>query len=137
MDNNIERRLFYDTTMSRVPISQKMSMVQNESIVMFHALTQYRDCIYYVPNFQVYVILKESAQHVEVIDVISKEPFDLLEVLESLPIKTSKIKLCFTPDNLKIPVVQEMFKDEGAMFVKNQIDVNYPNNLLYPYSGLA
>ena len=137
MDDNIERKLFYDTTMNRVPISRKMSMVQNESIVMFHALTQYRDCIYYVPKVRVFVILKESAQHVEVIDVISKEPFDLLEVLGSLPIQTSKIKLCFTPDDLKIPIVQEMFIDEGAMFVKNQIDIDYPNNLLYPYSGLA
>lgn len=137
LDDQIERTLFYETTMNRVPISKKLSMVQNESIVMFHALTQYRDCIYNVPKFRAYVILKESAQHAEVIDVISKEPFDLLEVLGSLPIKAEKIKLCFTPDNLKIPVVQEEFIDEGAMFVKNQIDIDYPNNLLYPYSGLA
>lgn len=137
LDDETERTLFYETTMNRVPISQKMSMVQNEGIVMFHALTQYRDCIYYVPKFRAFVILKEYAQHVEVIDVISKEPYDLLEVLGSLPIEAEKIKLCFTPDDLKIPVVQDVFIDEGAMFVKNQKDIDYPNNLLYPYSGLA
>lgn len=33
--------------------------------------------------------------------------------------------------------MQDVLIDEGAMFVKNQKDIMYPNNMLYPYSGLA
>lgn len=137
LDEKTTRNIFYETTVFRKPISQKMSMVQNENIVMFHALTQYHDCIYYVPKFQAFVILNETDQYVELIDVISKESVDLQEILVSLPIQAEKIRLCFTPDNLKIPVKQDVLIDEGAMFVKDQNDIAYPNNLLYPYSGLA
>lgn len=137
LDDKTTRNVFYETTVFRKPVSQKMSMIQNENIVMFHALTQYRDCIYYVPKFRTCVILNETGRYVELIDVISKESVDLQEILASLPIQAEKIRLCFTPDDLKIPVMQGVLIDEGAMFVKNQKDIAYPNNLLYPYSGLA
>lgn len=137
LDDKPTRNVFYETTVFRKPVSQKMSMIQNGNIVMFHALTQYRDCIYYVPKFQAFVILNETGEYAELIDVISKEQVDVQEIIGCLPIQSQKIRLCFTPDNLKIPVMQDVFIDEGAMFVKNQKDVMYPNNLLYPYSGLA
>lgn len=137
LDDKTTRNVFYETTVFRKPVSQKMSMIQNGNIVMFHALTQYRDCIYYVPKFQAFVILNETGEYAELIDVISKEQVDVQEIIVCLPIQSKKIILCFTPDNLKIPVMQDVFIDEGAMFVKNQKDVMYPNNLLYPYSGLA
>lgn len=131
------RKLFYETTMHRMPISLKMSMLQNENIVMFHALTQYQECIFYVPKFQAFVIAKETDEQFQLIDVISKESIDLLAILQSLPIKAEKIELCFTPDPLKIPIKQGIFIDDGAMFVKNQKNIVYPNQILYPYSGLA
>lgn len=137
LDDKPTRNVFYETTVFRKPVSQKMSMVQNENIVMFHALTQYRDCIYYVPKFQAFVILNETAEYAELIDVISKEQVGVQEILGCLPIQSEKIRVCFTPDNLKIPVMQDLLIDEGAMFVKVQKDIMYPNNLLYPYSGLA
>lgn len=137
LDDKPTRNVFYETTVFRKPVSQKMSMIQNENIVMFHALTQYRDCIYYVPKFQAFAILNETADYAELIDVISKEQVDVQEILGCLPIQSEKIRLCFTPDNLKIPVMQDVLIDEGAMFVKNQKDIIYPNNVLYPYSGLA
>ena len=137
LDDKPTRNVFYETTVFRKPVSQKMSMVQNENIVMFHALTQYRDCIYYVPKFQAFAILNETAEYAELIDVISKEQVNVQEILGCLPIQSEKIRLRFTPDNLKIPVMQDMLIDEGAMFVKNQKDIMYPNNVLYPYSGLA
>ncbi|MER1990661.1 MAG: GNAT family N-acetyltransferase [Solibacillus isronensis] len=137
LDDKPTRNVFYETTVFRKPVSQKMSMIQNEDIVMFHALTQYRDCIYYVPKFQAFAILNETAEYAELIDVISKEQVDVQEILGCLPIQSEKIRLCFTPDNLKIPVMQDVLIDEGAMFVKNQKDIMYPNNVLYPYSGLA
>ncbi|MFL0582870.1 GNAT family N-acetyltransferase [Solibacillus silvestris] len=137
LEDKPTRNIFYETTVFRKPVSQKMSMIQNENIVMFHALTQYQDCIYYVPKFQAFVILNETAQHAELIDVISKEPVNIQEILGCLPIQSEQIRLCFTPDDIKLPVTQDVFIDDGAMFVKNQIDIVYPNNLLYPYSGLA
>jgi len=137
LEDKPTRNIFYETTVFRKPVSQKMSMVQNENIVMFHALTQYQDCIYYVPNFQAFVILNETAQHAELIDVISKEPVNIQEILGCLPIQSEQIRLCFTPDDIKLPVAQDVFIDDGAMFVKNQKEIVYPNNLLYPYSGLA
>ncbi|MEK4387486.1 GNAT family N-acetyltransferase [Solibacillus sp. FSL W7-1464] len=137
LDDKPTRNLFYETTVFRKSVSQKMSMVNNENIVMFHALTQYWDCIYYVPKFQAFVILNETAEHAELVDVISKEQVDVQEILGCLPIQSEKIRLCFTPDNLQIPVIQNVLIEEGAMFVKNQKDIKYPNNVLYPYSGLA
>ncbi|WP_274308260.1 GNAT family N-acetyltransferase [Solibacillus daqui] len=131
------RKLFYETTKHRMPISSKMSMLQNENIVMFHALTQYKDAIYYVPKFNAFVIAKEQNGYFQLIDVISKQYVDLLEIIESLPIQEKMVELCFTPENLKVPVQQGIFQDEGAMFVKEQSNLHYPNDVLYPYSGLA
>ncbi|MGN7478318.1 GNAT family N-acetyltransferase [Solibacillus silvestris] len=131
------RKLFYEAVMHRMPISLKMSMLQNENIVMFHALTQYRNDIYFVPKFHAFVIAKEYESSLQLIDVISKNLVDLTELLNSLPIKKQKVELCFTPDKLSIPVQEGVFKDDGAMFVKNQRELIYPNHVLYPYSGLA
>ena len=69
--------------------------------------------------------------------MISNEPVNIQEILGCLPIQSEQIRLCFTPDDIKLPVAQDVFIDDGAMFVKNQKEIVYPNNLLYPYSGLA
>ncbi|ATP41961.1 histone acetyltransferase [Solibacillus sp. R5-41] len=131
------RELLYETIMHRLPISMKMSMLQNEDIVMYHALTQYKDCIYYVPKLKAIIICQEEDGVLELIDVISKYPIGVVDVLQNLPITAPSIQLCFTPDELTIPVVQGIFEDDGAMFVKEQSKMHYPNNVLYPYSGLA
>ncbi|MEG0473936.1 MAG: GNAT family N-acetyltransferase, partial [Solibacillus sp.] len=131
------RELLYETTKHRLPISLKMSMLQNEDIVMYHALTQYKDCIYYVQKLQVIVICQEKDGVLKLIDIISKHPIEVVEVLQNLPITAPTIQLCFTPDELTIPVVQGVLEDDGAMFVKEQCDMQYPNDELYPYSGLA
>lgn len=128
------RQLFYETVMHRMPVSSKMSMLQNENLVMFHALTQYQDAIYYVPLFQAFVIGKEQQDRFQLIDVISKQVVDLEEIIRHLPIDAQEIELCFTPDSLKIPMKQGVFQDDGAMFVK-QRTVQYPDFVLYPYSG--
>ena len=90
-----------------------------------------------MPKFQSIVIAKESENRLQIIDVISKSKVDLLEVVQSFPIQAQKIELCFTPDTLSIPVIQGILPDEGAMFVKTKDHVHYPNNVLYPFSGLA
>lgn len=131
------RELLYETTKHRLPISLKMSMLQNEDIVMYHALTQYKDCIYYVSKLQAIVICQEEEGVLQLIDVISKQPVNLIEIIQSLPITAPKIQFCFTPDELVIPVVQGVFKDDGTMFVKEKCNIHYPNDVLYPYSGLA
>ncbi|MEK4427206.1 GNAT family N-acetyltransferase [Solibacillus sp. FSL K6-1523] len=131
------RELLYETTKHRLPISVKMSMLQNEDIVMYHALTQYKDCIYYVPKLQAIIICQEEDGVLQLIDIISKQPVHIIEVLQSLPITAPTIQLLFTPDELSIPVVQGVFEDDGAMFVNEQCDMHYPNDVLYPYSGLA
>lgn len=131
------RKLFYETIKHRMPVSLKMSMLQNESIVMFHALTQYKDALYYVPKFSAFVIATEQAGRFQLIDVIAKQYVDLQALIESLPINASLVELGFTPDHLTVPVQQGVLHDDGAMFVREQSDLHYPNDVLYPYSGLA
>lgn len=131
------RQLVFDTATDRLPTSKKMAMLQNESIVMFHALTQYREDLYYVPQLKTIVIAKEFKDRLQVIDILSKEYIDTLTVLNALPIKAPKVELCFTPDILSIPVEQGVLEDDGAMFVKEQGKVSYPNHIIFPYSGLA
>lgn len=131
------RNLFYDTVKHRSPVSSKMAMLQNENIVMFHALTQYANDIYYVPAYEAFVIAKQHEDRFQLIDVIAKQYIALIDILQALPIQSPKIQLCFTPDTLPVPVEQGVFYDEGAMFVKEQGALRYPNDVLYPYSALA
>ena len=131
------RKLFYEAVVHRLPTSSTMSMLQNENIVMFHALTQYKDAIYYVPAFQAFVIAIEHEDHFQLVDVISKHPIDLVALISALPIQAPLIELCFTPDALSVSVEKGIFQDEGAMFVKQQGTIQYPDFVLYPYSGLA
>ena len=137
IDDANERAFLYEMVSQRMPISDKMSVIHNEAIVMFHALENYQDCIYFVPKFQAIVIAKEAKNRLQIIDVITKSKVEIIEVVQSLPIQAQTIELCFTPDTLNIPVIQGILPDEGAMFVKTQNDVHYPNNVLYPFSGLA
>ena len=137
IDDANERAFLYEMVSQRMPISDKMSVIHNEAIVMFHALENYQDCIYFVPKFQAIVIAKEAKNRLQIIDVITKSKVEIIEVVQSLPIQAQTIELCFTPDTLNIPVIQGILPDEGAMFVKTKNDVHYPNNVLYPFSGLA
>ena len=137
IDDENERVFLFEMITERAPISDNMSVIHNEAIVMFHALESYQDCIYFVPKFQSIVIAKEAGNRLQIVDVISKSKVDIVEVIKSFPIQGQTIELCFTPDTLSIPVIQGILPDEGAMFVKTKTHVHYPDNVLYPFSGLA
>lgn len=96
------RALLYEMLMHRMPVSLAMSMLQNETIVMYHALTAYKESIYYVPSLQTIVIAQEMAETLHIIDVISKRPVHVLDVLQQLPITLPTIELGFTPDMLSV-----------------------------------
>lgn len=130
------RALLYEMLMHRMPVSLVMGMLQNETTVMYHALTAYKESIYYVPSLQTIVIAQEIAETLHIIDVISKRPVHVLDVLQQLPITLPTIKLGFTPDMLSV-VQQTPLLVGDTLFVKVQNDCIYPDDVRFPVSGLA
>lgn len=131
------RKFLYESVTHRMPVSTKIAMLQNESIVMFHAIGPYRECIYYAPKLQAIIIAKEYEEKVVIVDIISKYPFELMEVLQQLPIERPIIELGFTPSEVSAIILKYELVESGALFVKEQGNVSYPNHVLFPLSGEA
>lgn len=131
------QKLLYETLTHRMPVSLKLGMLQNEDILMYHALTQYKDCIYSAPKLNAIIIAEDQEDRIVIVDIISKYPFDPFEVMQHLPIKQPKIELGFTPNASSIPVQETMNFETGTLFVKEQGDTFYPKQRLFPQSAMA
>ena len=127
-------KLFYDTVTHRMPVSLTLGTLQNENIVMFHALHAYSDCIYYVSKLEVIVVAKELFDCIQLVDVISKHPVRIEKVLAALPIEKPLIEFGFTPEFLRVPVKQ--IEDNAKLFVLER-NVLYPNGLQFPWTSKA
>ncbi|MER2108515.1 MAG: GNAT family N-acetyltransferase [Solibacillus sp.] len=131
------RELLFETVIHRMPVSLKLGILQNEAIVMFHALTTYKDCMYYVPSLQIIVIAKEEGETMHIVDIIAKRPMNVLEVLEQLPITGNTVELGFTPDELAVTGKQTSLIEKNTLFVKLQSDEDYSEHRRFPLTAKA
>lgn len=137
MDDDKSRKLLYETLIHRMPVSLRLGVLQNEDIVMYHALTQYKDCIYSAPKLNVIIIAEELEDRIVIVDIISKYPVHALEVLQQLPIQQKKIELGFTPSDEVAFVTTGIAMDKGTLFVRKQGEKVYPEHVLFPLSAMA
>lgn len=129
------RKLLFDFAMHRVPVSTTLSMLQHESIVMFHALNVYAHCTYVIPSLNVIVMAEQEDETFKVYDVISKHYVALEKVLAALPINVPKIELYFTPNDSELFYDKKALIEDGAMFVKEQHNFRYPENKRFPITS--
>ena len=131
------RKLLFDFAMHRVPVSTKLSMLQHESIVMFHALNVYDHCTYVIPSLNVIIMAEQKDDTLHVYDVISKHYVKLEKVLAALPVSAPKIELYFTPNDSELSYEKKALVEDGAMFVKEQHNFRYPENKRFPITSYA
>lgn len=131
------RQLLYDMITHRMPVSVKLGILQNEDILMFHAVTHLKNNIYSAPKLNAFVIAKELEDRVVILDIISKYPIDVFDVIKQLPIKQSKVELGFEVDNSSIELKQILNFETGMMFVREQKNTPFPNHIVFPVTAMA
>lgn len=131
------RKLLFDYATHRVPVSATLSMLQHESIVMFHALNVYDHCTYVIPSLNVIVMAEQKDETLHVYDVISTHYVALEKVLAALPINVPNIELYFTPNENGLSYEKIAIVEDGAMFVKEQHPFRYPNHKRFPITSLT
>lgn len=138
MDNLSDQALLYRLAKNRAPISDRLAVTKSEHLVMFHALYQFADHIYYHDMLDAAILYKIDAGVLTMIDIISPQKLNLLEAISCCMDRSIKeVQLCFTPDELGVPCKKTIVKDDGALFVWSQSGIDYPNNVLYPFTSIA
>lgn len=131
------RQLLYDTMTHRMPVSLKLGMLQNEDIQMFHAVTHLKNNIYSAPKLNAFVVAEELEDRIVIMDIISKYPVNLFDVLKQLPIKQATVELGFEVDISPIEFKQILNVESGTMFVREQKDTPFPNYIAFPVTAMA
>lgn len=131
------RQFIYDMAKQRVPASTTVGVIGNEDIVMFHALLAYSDAIYYLQDFEVIVIGYEEDDVFELVDVIAKKEIVLEPLLNVLPAKVKNIRFGFTPNELSLHIATSELQEDGAFFIKEMNDTNYPTVTRYPLTSIT
>lgn len=131
------RQLLYETMTHRMPVSLRLGMLQNEDIQMFHAVTHLKNNIYSAPKLNAFVVAEELEDRIVIMDVISKYPVNLFDMLKQLPIKQAIVELGFEPDISPIEFKQVLNFESGTMFVREQKDTPFPNHIAFPVTAMA
>lgn len=138
MDHSADRALLYRLAKKRVPISDALAVIQSEDLVLFHALYQYADDLYYNEKLDAAFLYQIDGDVLTIIDIISPKKLDLIEAISCcMDASIKQVRLCFTPDDLSVPVTKGILEDDGALFVRVETDINYPDKVLYPFTSIA
>lgn len=131
------RQLLYETMTHRMGVSLKLGMLQNEDIMMFHALGHYKNCIYSEQKLNAFIVAEELEDRIVIVDIISKYPVDVFDIIQQLPIEQAIIELAFEPSYARVKLKQMLNFEKGTLFVREQKETSFPNYIAFPYTAMA
>jgi len=112
--------------------SNELDCTNTQPTQMFHAIMEYEDDIYFLPDVDVVVIAKQEDNELFIADVIAKNPVSFEELKKFLPFNSvESVEFGFNPDWLGIsPEWTPMDMDEDLFFIKG--NWNLPKQCIFP-----
>lgn len=120
----------------RVPVSRRFGTAMAGGVLMFYALTAFREDIYYLQDEQVIAIWQKDGAHMELFDVISRSEVDLTDLVAKLAGQdTERTTFHFTPDLPEALLTEAPLND--GLFVKTEGIGLYPAGVKHPATSTA
>lgn len=118
----------------RVPISEKLSAVNDNWPLTVYCLYEFKDDLYYLAQKDMIVILRREKNTLHIYDILSLKLFDLDNIIEEITeINNDKIEFHFVPElkRYKAAGILEERQDD-TLFVRGAV---LPNEILFPITS--
>lgn len=138
VNNKADFKLMKEFAAERVPISSKLSVKNNESLLMFYFIVAFHDAIYYIEEEDVIVMFEQEDEQLHVFDIVSKKAIDLEIVVNHLISDTTEmIHFYFVPDT-DLENIQSAFivETDDTLFVRPLLK-DFTGNFLFPLTSHA
>lgn len=118
--NEADLALMQEFAHERIPVSTRLGIKNNPSLLMFYFLLAFPDEVYYVEEEDVIVLFSQTDHQLNVFDIISKRPFDVEQVVSHLiHAQTNSIQFHFMPDSNNHNMVSaRITKPHDTLFVR-------------------
>lgn len=136
MDNPEDAELLQQWASERVPVSRRFGTAMTGGVLMFYALTVFREDIYYLEEEQVIALWQKDGAHMELFDVISRSEVNLTDLLVKLAGQdTDRITFHFTPDLPEVSLTEAPWNE--GLFVRTEGIGLYPAGVKHPATSTA
>ncbi|MBP0726439.1 GNAT family N-acetyltransferase [Bacillus sp. RG28] len=128
----------YQFVSERLPVSMKFGSKNTRELFMFYCLNVFTNDLYYIKDENVIVIYQIKEDVLHIFDIVSKEKFDIVNVLQAIANEqTQKIVFHYMPDykGLNYEIVE--FHDDTVFFVRYTSDMTLPTFSKHPVTSQA
>ncbi|MDQ0178383.1 GNAT family N-acetyltransferase [Bacillus chungangensis] len=138
VNNKADFKLMKEFAAERFPISSKLNVKDNESLLMFYFIAVFHDAVYYIEEEDVIVLFEREEEQLHVFDIVSKKAIDLETVVNHLISDTTEmIHFYFVPDT-DLENIQSAFiiETDDTLFVRPLLK-DFTGNFLFPLTSHA
>ena len=133
LENEEQKNIVERLVENRVPISQKLGIINNSSILNLYCNYEFRDDLYYIKEEDTIIILRRESNVVNLFDILSVDDFDLDNIISKIIRKEDKlIQINFIPKSKKYKIQFELEENtDDPLFVKEGKE-NLEDGILFP-----
>jgi len=134
-ENADEYKTIIRIAANRVPISAKLSAVNDNWPLMVYCLYEFKNDLYYLKEEDAIVILKREENTLHIYDILSLKPFDLDNIIEKVNDKEDeKIEFHFIPELKRYKVIRTLQeRQDDTLFVRGEASL--PSEILFPMTS--
>lgn len=120
---------------NRVPISEKLSAVNDNWPLIVYCLYEFKNDLYYLKEEDAIVILRREETTLHIYDILSLKPFDLDSIIEKIKDKEDKkIEFHFIPELKRYKVTRILQeRQDDTLFVRGEGSL--PSEILFPMTS--
>ena len=120
-------KILVDLLKFRRPVTEIFGAVNYDFISMWHILNFYLDKLYYSEKFEAIFIFEENEDTLDIYEIISKNLFDINEILAPSTKIGKEIRLYFPPDKYHFSFESKELYNESPLFISENINFRSEN----------
>jgi len=140
MSNKNDLQTIIRLTKNRKPVSKTFGILNNTSIFLFYALTDYYDNLFYSDSKDCLLVFTENKDRVvHLYDVLSESELNFAEITALICSEIHELKKIifhYTPDYADIVIKPTAMDSNDRMFFKGDPAI-LPLKFLYPKIGIT
>jgi GNAT superfamily N-acetyltransferase len=131
-DDPGDYRILSSLVHHRVPVSQTLGF-QNPNLLLFMLVGPYRDWLYYLPGFDLIIVVEPSGDSIRIHDIVGRSMPGLASIESFLAqFQPHQVDLLFSPDQLGPVETADLPLTEDALMTS--VGFSMPAQTLFPFS---
>ena len=136
IDNEKDLETLKRLAFKRVPVSNKLGVMNDSHLIMFYCIKYYKDSIYYIDSLDAVVIYKIEEGSLYLYDILTESGAGINEIMPAImdaanKTAAEKIVFMFTPDRSGIEISGHKEEKDYKLFVRPSCFKN-SDELVFP-----